>query len=93
MVGTGTERALVYLDYGHSGGKSSTRARKYVPTLLAHMQYLARETGRPIWLEATTESSRELYMKHGFTLVGDVELVNGRRSAEEGPRGGGGITI
>lgn len=57
--------------------------------LLAHMQDRARADGRPMWLEATTELSRDLYLKHGFKVVGEVVLGKGRVGPDGVPKDGG----
>lgn len=63
-------------------------------SLLAHTQGRARRDGRPVWLEATTEYSRDLYLKRGFEHVGDVTLVKGDVSPDGvAKKGGEGVTI
>lgn len=70
------------------------RRKGYASALLAHIQDRARGDGRPIWLEATTDYSRKLYSKHGFTVVGDVVLGKGMVSSDGLPKKNGeGITI
>jgi len=62
--------------------------------LLAYMQDQARGDGRPLWLEATTPLSRDLYAKQGFEIVGEVNLGRGVVGGD-GVRkvGGEGITV
>ncbi|KAI1454111.1 hypothetical protein F4805DRAFT_333433 [Annulohypoxylon moriforme] len=60
------------------GTKVDRQRHGYASALLVHMQELARNDGRPLWLEATTEKSRDLYAKHGFTTVGAVILGKGK---------------
>ncbi|KAI2468387.1 hypothetical protein F4781DRAFT_268741 [Annulohypoxylon bovei var. microspora] len=70
------------------------RRQGFANALLLHMQDRARNDGRPIWLEATTEQSRELYSKHGFATVGEVVLGKGKVGPDGLPRKGGqGVTI
>lgn len=70
------------------------RRQGHASTMLTHMQNRARDDGRPIWLEATTDYSRKLYLKHGFTLVGDVVLGKGKVGQDGLPKKDGeGITI
>lgn len=70
------------------------RRQGHASRLLVHMQDLAREDGRPIWLEATTDPSRELYLKHGFELIGDVVLGKGKVGPDGWPKKDGeGIKI
>ncbi|CAI6094864.1 unnamed protein product, partial [Clonostachys chloroleuca] len=53
------------------------RRKGHASELLAHLQNRAREGKHPIWLEATTDPSRELYLKLGFEVVGDINLGKG----------------
>jgi len=62
--------------------------------LLVYAQDLARSDGRPLWLEATTEASRDFYTTHGFATVSEVNLGKGKVSPNGLPeRDGQGITI
>jgi hypothetical protein len=76
-------------------GTLSDRRREGLAGELLHgMQDKSRGDGRPIWLEATTPQSRDLYSKHGFVLV--EEIVIGKGSV--GPdgkvnKGAGGFRI
>lgn len=76
------------------GTEADRRRQGLAGAVLAHTQVRAREDGRPIWLEATTAYSRDLYVKHGFTVVGDAVLGKGK----VGPDGlakkdGEGVTV
>lgn len=54
----------------------------------------ARNDGRPVWLEATTRESMQLYTRHGFETVGEVVLGEGAVDAYGQPsKGGQGVTI
>ncbi|KAI0594690.1 hypothetical protein F4775DRAFT_572654 [Biscogniauxia sp. FL1348] len=62
--------------------------------LLMYMQDKARSDGLPLWIEATTVESRDLYAKHGFQTVTEVNLGKG----QVGPdglvkKGGEGVTV
>ncbi|KAI0848449.1 hypothetical protein F5Y00DRAFT_270179 [Daldinia vernicosa] len=62
--------------------------------LLVYMKDKARSDGRPLWIEATTVESRDLYAKHGFEVVTKVNLGKG----QVGPDGlvkkdGEGVTV
>lgn len=60
-------------------GTSLDRRREGLATsLLENMKERARADGRPIWLEATTELSLALYLKHGFRNHGEVILGKGK---------------
>lgn len=56
-------------------GTSVDRRRQGLASaLLVDMQDRARHDDRPLWLEATTEHSLALYLKHGFQNHGEVIL-------------------
>lgn len=56
-------------------GTSVDRRRQGLASaLIVGMQDRARVDGRPLWLEATTESSLALYLKHGFQNHGEIIL-------------------
>lgn len=56
-------------------GTSVDRRRQGLASaLIVGMQNRARVDGRPLWLEATTESSLALYLKHGFQNHGEIIL-------------------
>lgn len=76
-------------------GTAVDRLRKgYGSALLVHLQDRAKGDGHPIWLEATTLESRDLYLKHGFTDVGEIVLGAGKVGTDGLPkRDGEGITI
>ncbi|KAI1213719.1 uncharacterized protein F4807DRAFT_408820 [Annulohypoxylon truncatum] len=70
------------------------RRQGFASSLLVHMQERATSDGRPLWLEATTPNSRNLYSKHGFVTVGEVVLGKGKVGPDGLARKGGqGITI
>jgi GNAT superfamily N-acetyltransferase len=76
------------------GTAEDRRRQGLAGTLLEQMQGLARSDGRPLWLEATTAYSRDLYLKHGFTAVGEAGLGKGTVGADGLPaKGGDGVTI
>ncbi|KAI1734396.1 hypothetical protein F4680DRAFT_438631 [Xylaria scruposa] len=50
--------------------------------LLVYMQQKARSDGRPLWIEATTVTSRDLYKKHGFKVVTEITLGKGQVGAD-----------
>lgn len=68
--------------------------RGYASALLVHLQDRAQSDRHPIWLEATTPESRYLYLKHGFTDVGEIVLGAGKVGSDGLPKKDGeGITI
>ena len=76
------------------GTKLDRRRQGLASALLRHAQETGRKDGAPLWLEATTESSRDLYVKHGFKVVGEIVLGEGKVERDGLPkRGGEGVTI
>lgn len=78
------------------GTAKDRRRQGLANALLVHMQDRCRSEahGRPIWLEATTEGSRELYLQHGFQIVGDIVLGKGKVGSDGLPqKEGEGVTI
>jgi GNAT superfamily N-acetyltransferase len=62
--------------------------------LLENMKERARADERPLWLEATTELSLALYLKHGFQNHGEVILGKGKVGRDGLPKKDGeGIVI
>ena len=56
---------------------------------LKYWQAIAAKDGVPIWLEATTKHSRDVYAKSGFELVDSIPLGKGK-SDEHGVKKEGG---
>ncbi|OTB04118.1 hypothetical protein M426DRAFT_321216 [Hypoxylon sp. CI-4A] len=76
------------------GTAANRRREGLAGALLQHLQGLARGDGRLIWLEATTLESRELYLKYGFTVAGEVVLGKGKVGSDGLPTNDGpGVTI
>lgn len=73
------------------GTAVNRRRQGLANALLVHMQDRCRgeADGRPIWLEATTELSRELYLKHGFRIVGEIVLGKGKVGSDGLPQNQG----
>ncbi|KAI3332851.1 hypothetical protein F4824DRAFT_491259 [Ustulina deusta] len=70
------------------------RRRGLAGAFLEAMQGWARRDKRPIWLEATTTLSRDLYLKDGFTAIGEVVVGRGSVGPDGLPKDGGeGVTI
>ncbi|GAB1317468.1 hypothetical protein MFIFM68171_07678 [Madurella fahalii] len=76
------------------GTALNRRRQGLASELLVYTQNQARSDGRPIWLEATTAVSRDMYLKHGFTTVSEVVLGKGKVGPDGLPKKGGeGVTI
>lgn len=76
------------------GTALNRRRQGLASELLVYAQNQARSDGRPVWLEATTGVSRDLYLKHGFTTVSEVILGKGKVGTDGLPqKGGEGVTI
>ncbi|KAK3374796.1 hypothetical protein B0H63DRAFT_480895 [Podospora didyma] len=75
------------------GTAADRRRQGLASELLVYMQEQARSDGRPLWLEATTKYSRDLYLKYGFTIVGEAVLGKGKVGPDGlKKKGGEGIT-
>jgi len=62
--------------------------------IMHYHQEKAKSENLPIWLEATTESSRHLYLSMGFQEVEQITLGKGKVDAEATVRPGGpGVTL
>ena len=46
--------------------------------LMRHYQTLAAAAGHPIWLEATTAYSRDIYVRLGFQIIDEIVLGKGQ---------------
>ncbi|KAK9802391.1 hypothetical protein SCARD494_00324 [Seiridium cardinale] len=63
-------------------GTSSKRRREGLAgALLRDIQLRAQDDGRPIWLEATTPESRQLYLKYGLDIVEEIRMGEGEVAA------------
>lgn len=64
--------------------------------ILTEMKKKSQEDGRPMYIEATTVVSRNLYLKHGFSLDEDAILILGKGQVNENglpQEGGSGVSI
>jgi N-acetylglutamate synthase-like GNAT family acetyltransferase len=60
------------------GTREDCQGRGHASTLIRHHQILATEANLPIWLEATTAKSRDIYLKLGFKVVQEIVIGKGR---------------
>jgi GNAT superfamily N-acetyltransferase len=60
------------------GTKADCRKQGLGSALIRHMQAIAGKEDCPIWLEATTEYSRDVYADLGFTMVEEILLGKGK---------------
>jgi ribosomal protein S18 acetylase RimI-like enzyme len=60
------------------GTRLDCRGRGLASALIRHHQSQATEANIPIWLEATTAKSRDIYAKLGFEVVEEIVLGKGR---------------
>ena len=80
-------RDFYYIDY--LGTRAEARGRGLGSAFMKYAQQVAREAGKPIYLQSSTETNRRLYEKHGFKVVKEHVLgegvvgSDGRVSAEE----------
>jgi len=63
-------------------------------TLVGELQDIARKDGCPLWLEATTAYSRDIYERLGFEIIEEIVLGQGQ-VGEDGLRkkGGEGVRV
>ena len=60
------------------GTREDCRGRGLASSLIRHYQKIATEANVPVWLEATTAKSRDIYLKLGFEVVEEIVLGKGR---------------
>jgi Acetyltransferase (GNAT) domain len=60
------------------GTREDCRGRGLASSLLRNYQSRATAANMPIWLEATTAKSRDIYLKLGFESVQEIVLGKGR---------------
>ncbi|KAF2502972.1 hypothetical protein BU16DRAFT_612550 [Lophium mytilinum] len=76
------------------GTKEEYRGNGLSTHLIHHYQSLAAATNAPIWLEATTAYSHNLYTKLGFHTAGEIVLGQGVAGADGTvSKGGEGVKI
>jgi len=72
------------------GTVAEARGQGLASQIIRQKQGLAAKENLPMWLEATTPNSREVYKKCGFEVVGEFLLGKGTHAAsgdveKEGP--------
>jgi len=74
--------------------KKEKRGKGLSTALIKRYQAIATEKGTPIWLEATTSYSRDIYKKIGFEIVSEMVLGKGK-AAPDGTSmvGGEGVKV
>lgn len=76
------------------GTDEKARGRGLASGVIGRQQVKAAERDLPIWLEATTPSSRDIYKKCGFEVVGEFVLGKGSHAATgKIEKGGPGVTV
>ena len=60
------------------GTRQDCRGRGLASALMRHYQGLATKANLPVWLEATTAKSRDIYLKLGFEVVEEIVLGKGK---------------
>lgn len=76
------------------GTEEAARGRGLASHLIRLRQAVAKEDGLPIWLEATTAKSRDVYAKCGFETVGEINLgVGSHASTGLREKGGSGLVV
>lgn len=76
------------------GTDEKARGRGLASKVIRRQQVEVTQKELPIWLEATTPKSRDIYKKCGFDVVGEFVLGEGSHSAEgEIEKGGPGVRV
>jgi hypothetical protein len=90
----GLEDQSKYYHVFFIGTAREGRGQGLCSTLIKHYQAVAARDHMPLWLEATTAYSMQLYSKLGFRTVSDVVLGKGK-AAPDGTKceGGEGVKI
>lgn len=74
--------------------RSDSRGQGLCSALVRYCQNLAETEKCPIWLEATTAKSRDVYKKEGFEITEELVLGKGKVDADgKLKKGGEGVTI
>ena len=60
------------------GTRTDSRKQGLCSGLIRHLQAIAKKENFPIWLEATTAYSRDVYASLGFTMVEEILLGKGK---------------
>lgn len=74
--------------------RSDSRGRGLCSALIRHCQRVAEAENYPLWLEATTAHSRDVYAKEGFKVAEQVVLGEGQVDADgKTKKNGEGVTV
>lgn len=76
------------------GTREDSQGQGLASELIRHHQKVVRESGMPIWLEATTPRSRDIYSRLGFQVVDEIVLGKGKAGADgKACKGGEGVPV
>ena len=76
------------------GTREDAQGQGFASELIRYHQDIVRKSGLPIWLEATTSRSRDLYARLGFEVVGEILLGKGKAGADgRAEAGGAGVPV
>lgn len=76
------------------GTDVTARGRGLASHLIRLRQKIAKEDGLPMWLEATTAKSRDVYAKCGFRVMGEIQLGVGTHATTGfAEKGGSGLVV
>lgn len=64
-----------YIDY--LGTQTEARNKGYASAFMIYAQDVARQAGKPIYLQSSTNENRRLYESFGFMVVGEQRLGKG----------------
>lgn len=76
------------------GTREDARGQGLASELIRYHQKVLHSSGLPIWLEATTSHSRDIYARLGFQVVDEIVLGKGRAGPDgRTSKGGTGVPI
>ena len=60
------------------GTQAESRGLGLGSALLKYVQQVATEAGKPVYLQSSTEQNRDLYKKHGFKIIKELNMGEGQ---------------
>uniref|UniRef100_A0A0D2YHQ5 N-acetyltransferase domain-containing protein n=1 Tax=Fusarium oxysporum (strain Fo5176) TaxID=660025 RepID=A0A0D2YHQ5_FUSOF len=74
--------------------EASRRKQGLLSALIQYLMEEARRVAKPVWLEATSRYSMNQFLRHGFELVEDIKVGEGKVNSQgKKEAGGDGVLI